>query len=622
MATAGMALVSLVIYALLETLIDLFLKGAVWISQQIMNESITVFGENDNMLDSFYSLLPVGFSETDNKEAIIDIAGIIDGITVALLVLIIIASVLKSISAPITGEDAENPIQVIIRAIIALFLKVAIFGSSLFAFDGLLGLIGKIFTIAMSYVGEKLISLEDISFADGTLTVNPVAYIGMLLLTGALVAAVIGAAITYIERILTFIASLILGPIAVILYANKSTSDVTKSWIESIFAQLGAILLSLIMWALFLAQVSAATKSDSGFIEWDAGASVRIFQLGVAIAILSLVRNSEKIFNNLGIRTMPNSESARAVLGGIGIVASSLGLAARGGAISQRLAGGFLHRSDKSGPIRGGGGGRYSFQDATTGNSSIYNKAGDMSVKGTGLDKAGKMMERSIARTFQGGTKGPALNTPISGPIHAMQKGQALATEHMANAVRDGKVGSGISGMSMQTGVTAKSKADYTSSQVANMAISGKADGNGRFSFVPQKGGKTPPVSIAQTTSEAGNVVKGFVGSAVYSHNGVDTSKGNYFVPTQNGHEALPIGQSIDMGDGIQRQITGTKVAISADAYAYEVKPVSTLDAQIREHLDASKTELDIDIPIKETPIFEQVMGESNIEDGESYDPN
>ena len=633
-----MVIVSLVIYALFETLINLFLQGSVWISKQIMNDSITIFSADENMLDSFYRLLPIGFTATDGTEKVIDLAGIIEGIGVAILVLIIVSSVLKSMAAPITGEETESPVQVGVRAVVAIFLKFLIFGSSLFSFNGLLGAIGRIFTIAMSYVGEK-IKYPELTLGDQVLT-NPVAYIGLILLTAALITAVLGAAITYIERILTFVASLLIGPIAVFFYANRSTSDITRSWIQSIFAQLGAILLSLVMWALFVAQLGIALAGDGQFLDLSGEATgVKIFQLAVAIAILSLVRNSEKIFNNIGIRTMPNADSARAILGGVGAIAGGIGLVRAAAPAAQRAVQKVLH-NDKSG-ILSKNSSTNTNTKATPG-GPLYNKDGTISTSGTG----------NKASRFAANMNQMGVNAPLVGKnsVLSMQKNQGAAAQHMASEIKKGEVGTAISGLEGKNG------AIYSSAQTANMAISGKADGNGRFSFVSSQNanqninvakeggianvtsggsmsiGETSrnaaapdsSIRIAQTSAIDSSSVRGFAGEAVFSSNGVDTARGEYFVPTENGLSELAVGQSIDLGDGVERQITGGKVAIDDyGAYAYEIKPVDDIDSEIRSNINAVVQIDKNDIPIKkDEPIFEEVFGEANKDNGEDIDPN
>lgn len=660
----SLAFVSLVIYALFEVLINLFLQGALWISQQIMNSSVTIFSADENILDSFYNLLPLGL--TGSGERVIDLAGIVDGISMALLILIVIASAMKSISAPITGEIAENPAQTIIRALTAIIMKVVIFGSSLFSFDGLLGYIGKVFTIAMAYVGEIMNGFQlDSNFFDRlgeiSITLNVPAYVGMLLLTSALVGAVLGASITYIERIITFVASLIIGPIAVVLYANKSTSDVTKTWVQSIFAQLGAILLSLVMWGMFLGQLDIIFQTDSSFFDLSGeDMGNKIFQFAIAIAILSLVRNSEKIFNNIGIRTMPNAESARALMGGIAMTGMAIRSGFSGAAKTQKGIENVLHGGKFTegfagrGHVASGGAGA---SGTVTGNA-IYNDKGNMNINnvnqnGDQMRNTGNAIRRGLAVMNQAG-----LTAPFRGPnsIRSMQNNQSAAMNTMAAAVKDNKAGASIQGMTANYGSETK---NFSAAQTANMAISGRPDGTSHFAFVSStqnanvnasKSGNTSGVAsapagaamdasgpdgnsirVGATKAIDGSDVKGFVGTATHGSQGIDAVRGDFFVPTENGKAELAVGQKIDTGDGVERQITGTKIAIDDfGAYAWEVKPVQEINpmADVNSKLDSltekvsSITPGEEAVPSKPEIMYEKDYGAENIEDGNSIDPN
>ena len=72
--------IATVLYAAMQTIITLLFSGALWISQKILDSSITVFSEGDNIIQNFINLLP--FPETLN------ISGIIFGIADALLIFI------------------------------------------------------------------------------------------------------------------------------------------------------------------------------------------------------------------------------------------------------------------------------------------------------------------------------------------------------------------------------------------------------------------------------------------------------------------------------------------------------------------------------------------------------
>ena len=141
-----------------------------------------------------------------------------------------------------------------------------------------------------------------------------------------LIISVFGAALTYLERVLSLAVSVIIGPVAVAMYVNPDTADTAKQWALSILTQFLAVFISLAMWTAFLNQLSAAFAYDKPLLSDSGG---EIFAFAVAIAILSLVKNSEKILNTFGLRTMTLGDSARMVMGGISTIAGAAMMASR-----------------------------------------------------------------------------------------------------------------------------------------------------------------------------------------------------------------------------------------------------------------------------------------------------
>ena len=48
--------IATVLYAAMQTIITLLFSGALWISQKILDSSITVFSEGDNIIQNFINL--------------------------------------------------------------------------------------------------------------------------------------------------------------------------------------------------------------------------------------------------------------------------------------------------------------------------------------------------------------------------------------------------------------------------------------------------------------------------------------------------------------------------------------------------------------------------------------
>ena len=93
--------------------------------------------------------------------------------------------------------------------------------------------------------------------------------------------SIVGAALQYVERIVSFAIYMIFGPIAVAMYASKDTSSVCKTWLMGVFSEFLSIIVSLIMWISF---IESAKSGDESLLHY-----------AIMIAILGVMRNSEKI---------------------------------------------------------------------------------------------------------------------------------------------------------------------------------------------------------------------------------------------------------------------------------------------------------------------------------------
>ena len=497
-------IIATVLYAAMQTIITLLFSGALWIAEKILNASITTFSEGDNIIQNFINLLP--FPETLN------VSGIVFGIADALLILIFITSLIKSYSAVFMGENQPNAAQVALRCSITLLLSKLIFGSNVFGFNGLLSYVGEWFGTILSNVSPSITysSFQGVSFG---VDLDVATYIGQLVLAGALMASVVGAAITYLERILSFAVSIIFGPIFITLYANNNIADTAKQWIIGVFTQFGAILLSLILWVLFLNKVSAfpTVITDSG---------TYIFDLAVAIVLLNLMKNSEKIFNAIGLKTMPNTDSARSVMAGLGALGAGLML--------TRTASTLIGRGHSSRAVVGG--------TRETGRSNLFEN-GNLSNNASG-NTASKAWQYSKSwNPFMGSNSTLGVSDKQNDAINSINAA-------MGNA----EVGQQLEGI--------------TSGSV-NEAIRGSSTGVG-FNFESKN-------IIKASTNEA----NGLVGDAVYINaNGDVDALGKYFMPVDNySPSEMVVGTTVDMADGNNWVLTGeSQIIDGAGNRAYQIK--------------------------------------------------
>ena len=497
-------IIATVLYAAMQTIITLLFSGALWIAEKILNASITVFSEGQNIIQNFINLLP--FPESLN------VSGIIFGIADALLILIFLTSLIKSYSAAFIGESQPNGAQVAFRCSITLILSKLIFGSNVFGFNGLLGYIGEWFGTILASISPS-ISYSAFQGTSFGVDLDVATYIGQLVLAGALMASVVGAAITYLERILSFAVSIIFGPIFITLYSSSETADTAKQWIMGVFTQFGAILLSLILWVLFLNKVSSfpTVITDSGSY---------IFDLAVAIVLLNLMKNSEKIFNSIGLKTMPNTDSARSVIAGMGALGAGLML--------TRTASSFINRGYSSKAVVGG--------NRETGRANLFEN-GNLSNEAGG-NTASKMWQYSKSwNPFVG-----------SRSTLAFSDRQNDAISSINSVMNQTEIGQELKGIS---------------SGNINEAIHGSSTGLG-FNFESQN-----------IIKAASNQTEGLVADATYiKENGEVDALGKYFMPITNySQNTMVAGTDVDLGDSNNWILTGeSQIIDNAGNRAYQIK--------------------------------------------------
>ena len=549
----------LALYALLETVISLLFSAALWISSAIMDASVTVFSAGQNIIQTFVNFL-LSAGEGDLAGSF-PIGNIVDGIAYGLLGLLLITSVVKSFSGQLTGEDASNPWQVVLDVIIAVFLKNLIFGTSFFVnFGGLLGTVGEWFgTILSQFAGEI-----DINAWEGTMvafSANPVAYIGLLILTAALLGSVIGAAISYIERILSFALTVLLGPIAVTLYACKDTRDTAKAWILSIFTQFIALFMNLFLWALFLKQLASLQTVTLDFTGSEVAAL--IFRLSISIAILSLIKNCEKILNTFNLRTMNNAGSVGSIAGGVATLGSAALMGTRLGPAFERMLASGVHGNMP--PAQGGRGGHMQGNPAmpNTGNANLYNEDGILST-----DASGNSFRRGMANL--GGNWSSSYFGASSAKAAQNRQSQAISeiTSQLANAEN----GTLLTGASFSDNVVgSREEQPYSPVQMVNTALTGNKDGYGHaFSVI--EGKNAPEIATVQTANgkeSSGLMVYG----GIRKPDGEIGNTGSYFVPVTNGGASNPIAIGTTIGDNLY--FSGDSVQIDdSGSMAYKLDPV------------------------------------------------
>lgn len=445
-------IITTLIYTCLETILKLIENAVVWVARSILSGSITAFSDDQNIFQSFIDLIPFSAS--------LHLGPIIKGMSYGLVVLLMIISVLRSMSSPFTGNDAENPAQSLIRAAVSMVLITAIFGTeyaggaSSIRFGGLLDVIGRWFGTILSRIGTA----PDPNAFRFSFHANPAEYIGVILLEFSLLTMIVSSALQYVERIICLALYIVLGPIATAMYTSKSTENIFRDWMTGVLSQFMAIFVSLVMWNAFIE--SAGSGSDT------------LMHYAIMLAILGVMRNSEKILDAFGFKTMRLGDSARAAAAGAALFMTSVSNIAN---------------------LPGMHGGR---RPAGNGTDATASKtAGALSADGSFRSSAG--MKASQAWTAANSWR----------PITAIRN--AGAQNRAVSAVRYA--------MQNQTPVSAaslNSALGYSGSDRVH------ALGNGPQSMLQP----------ATVRSPDGNTVSGFVGDAAIRRNGrIETSRNAFF---------------------------------------------------------------------------------------------
>ena len=406
LSIAGTAAIAATLWSLVDFFSGIALYLALFITDTTSRYLATTL--NGNLVNKLTSILAIPGS--------LNIKTIITSIAFGVLLVLILINVMRSMTSQLTGEKIASPLQILARgAMVAILIyilfehdftysAVAPSGKELLITNkGLINAIGRIFSEHIEGLATNLnLSVNLAGLASGTVDTGffdiKAKMLG-LFMSITIFSSVVMAAITFVERIFSFGLYLLLGPIFIAFYVTDETADVAKQWFLGIFAQIFAIIVSLLCWYMFIstfvkmigfsmdeldeiakqleaaginptadidfstvastaqadadtsaqltysvcqpdiygnyesycqeaidkanAKVKAANALSDFMKEYLAGREVledfdQITQLLVCVVFLNLCKNSEKIFNSVGFRTMPNQDSARSMVAGMG----------------------------------------------------------------------------------------------------------------------------------------------------------------------------------------------------------------------------------------------------------------------------------------------------------------
>lgn len=298
--TAGITVaITAIITLFSSTIISWALGLAFDISSSIMSTGTFSF-----KLDDIFKMLP---------ELPIDYKSIFLAIGYSVLGILVLFSILKAMASPITGTQTKNPINYLIKGVVTMFVMMLIFGVGNYkglinwageqmntfmswATTGFLGSNGKLAITSESIVSQVKAATGDLSSILNFTGDGKVSGIACIVFAIAICSGCIQAAITYVERYLSLALYLALGPICIGFSASDETKGTTLEWVKGVFSQFLTILVSVLCWRMFFVQVVKT---------WS------YFNLAICLAILALIKHSEKLVNMMGFRTMVSGEAAR-----------------------------------------------------------------------------------------------------------------------------------------------------------------------------------------------------------------------------------------------------------------------------------------------------------------------
>ena len=273
-------------YFILYQLIDVISGAALTVAVYTIDIVTTIY--NDTITGNFFFRI----NRLMDIPAEWKIDAIIMSIAMGILTIMMLISVLRSMTAHMTGEKISSPFQIVIRAIMVGLIIYILYnaqldpmykdasGSWVPTTKGLINNIGVWFSEIMNELRDKtnislnmitlMMSGTNITSTVETSFFEPHAKLLGLFVSFTLMTAAVGAGITFIERMFSFALYVLLGPIFIAFYVTEETSEITKTWFMGILAQLFAIFVSTLCWYMAIRSFTSLlgfTMNDLAEIE-------------------------------------------------------------------------------------------------------------------------------------------------------------------------------------------------------------------------------------------------------------------------------------------------------------------------------------------------------------------
>lgn len=287
-------LVGILIAALITTFLGVIGSGVEILYNYIMSDPLMNFTE---ILTFIPQLL---FSDKTPEQAYESFYNIFAVVGISIVIIVIIISVVKSMFMPAVGKESDSPLQIVIRGFVAV--------AGITVYSQLIKLFVDELIIPLAQTEFFTLQLPQGTVGSGWTWNGAFEAAGILnvIFYVAILVALITASITHLERMLSFALYLLLGPVCLAFYPANESKGVASDWLKGILSQTFGIFLSLFAMNLVGKALIACSKDFT------------TFNLMVVIALLGFVKNSEKFINMLGFKTMPNSDTMRGIMTGLG----------------------------------------------------------------------------------------------------------------------------------------------------------------------------------------------------------------------------------------------------------------------------------------------------------------
>ena len=345
-------MITAILTAFVQTILNMFLKGSVQIASTILSV-ITVLsdsGENANPLEALIHIIQPDESFGIDTWGGMNVAGVLYTMTKAVVILLFALEVYRCWISQFNGQNSENMFSVVVRTAVVGVLLFLLYGNGttvaisknnllLNGADNnrtFLGLLNQLFLFPVQAILPRVNEMmEATSSGIGGITAPSFDItdgIGIIIISGGILASVISGAISILERTVTIVIYLLLGPIAIAFYTSKITAQATIEWLKGLVIQYLVLDISIIVWGLAIGklqeffndifvQIDISTLTNI----WTAEKYIAGIRSGaVAIVLFSIAGNTEEIFGSLGFKMMSGLDSARIIGGGLNTAMSAV----------------------------------------------------------------------------------------------------------------------------------------------------------------------------------------------------------------------------------------------------------------------------------------------------------